>query len=303
MLSPHRRSDSDGVYTTRKVQIFEPFGTASPELVPSPPLGADNTGLGSGSRYGRGHGSGTRGRPPFQHTTSNGSISTLPVAAAAHADRNKPFAGTGLVALNASDPTISTVTYPPGVPVPTSSPPGVPGHGHTHTHTLSGHSTLSQSSVAPDTREGAISPYVLPPVPAVPAASSHGEGRTRSSPGSPGHHAKGSSGSAQSGGSGGEYFSTVPAPTAHTASRTERERRNPPAYSPEPEDLGLAFGDAGHDSVMGNDSLDAQVGSRTTRGLSGTTLLQGSVVQSAQDSRSEAAGGARRDPMRRKRPY
>lgn len=250
-----------------------------------------------------GAGGGGHPHPSFQQTPSFGSYPTLPVTPAPHADPTKPFAtAMGMFALNASNPTISSGTaayHPPGMPmpVPTGSPPAasiaMPGHGHAHTY--SGQSTYTQTS---DTREGAISPYVLPPMAAEPMdPDAEDDAHPHASPSSPGHHAKGlSSGSGSSPGADRDrdYFTTVAPPTA-AAFRSERERINPPAYSPEAEERGLS------EDGAGGDSLDVQPADTATQALSGTTLAQGSSAPA--QSEMGSSRGRRGYTGDQKRPY
>lgn len=173
-----------------------------------------------------------------------------------------------------------------------------------------------------DTREGAISPYVLPPLapePMDPEVEDPQASPSRRPVHALGHMKGASSGSADSNYS--TYYSITgnPSPTGVVAAagvgpmggtyKVERERLNPPAYSPTPEDMERRreFGAAQDGPVDGTDmaSVDVQPADTATQALSGTTLAQGSAAQSevgANGGLSQAGRGRHGFPRDVKRP-
>lgn len=334
LLQP-RRSNSDGTYgrtgDERKVRIFDPFGTVSPNLTSTSTIPLSFPGSGHIGGFGGGHSTGSRGgggtisdpnasisarRPPLVQMPS--SYTSLPLSTmSVEETRPRPTAipgQIGLVALNreaSSNTTINTTTVPVHTHGRMQNQQQMHGFGQGqgqeqsygqtthHVHTVISSFSPSGPARNATTREGAISPYVLPPLagPGMNVSSAaepmtpveDAQLRARNGTAVPntsaplfsnrsGHHLKGSSGSTGSSGDSGQFAGP------------SLNRKSPPAYYHETRELDLPtggfeadgefvigehgswFGGDGGDGVSG-DSLFANPADSSTQALSETTLF------------------------------
>ncbi|KLO08174.1 hypothetical protein SCHPADRAFT_618271 [Schizopora paradoxa] len=151
---------------------------------------------------------------------------------------------------------------------------GSPPMGHGHAHTLSNHSAISSVpsthersiSHSSDTPEGAISPFILPPV----EQQDNGNHRSKMAQDAP--------------------QTTMPAAAAtSTPSARKAERRNPPAYSPVSSPEEQMFNSQ---MTFSQASVDAHAAE--SQGLSGTTLQESrepTVVSASEEPEEEEHHG------------
>ncbi|KAL5534813.1 hypothetical protein ACEPAG_1277 [Sanghuangporus baumii] len=272
-----------------------------------------------------GSGSTSNGRPPYNTMPSSSSFISGPTATATpplgadyvtHTQPGKNYGygfpptlgpGMGMVTMNnPSNPTVSSA-YATGAP---SAISGSAMARNSHAHTLSDNSAVFSAgshgmNMGGEHPEGAITPFVLPPVLPEPMGAGADIGRS-TTPGLSGKagHGRGPSDSSQN--TNNTTNATDLFTSANAPRRPPPERRNPPAYTPTspPIPPGIAPGadEAGGDEQDAADgdalSVEAQ---RAETTLSGTTLRGQTSSGRAATTLAGDADGSQAGPEERER--